>query len=94
MINSLGVVHGGVLTTIADMAMGYACSSLCTLKVVTVELKLSFMKPVFSGKPTAEGKVLKKREHLLFASCAIFDEDGHQVVTALGTYMMVQELKK
>lgn len=92
--NSLGVVHGGVLTTLADIAMGYACGSLSMQKVVTVELKMSFMRPVYSGKLLAEGKVLKKGEHLLFASCLIFDKDGQQVVAALGTYMMVQELKK
>jgi acyl-CoA thioesterase len=92
--NSLDVVHGGVLTTLADIAMGYVCGSLSAQKVVTVELKMSFMRPVFSGKLVAKGKVLKKGEHLLFASCLIFDEDGQQVVAALGTYMMVQELKK
>ena len=79
--------------TLADNAMGSACQDVAQKNVVTVELKISFMRPVFSGTVTARGRVLKKGEHLLFAECHIFNEGGVQVAVALGTYMMVEELK-
>ncbi|MEM0117060.1 MAG: PaaI family thioesterase [Conexivisphaerales archaeon] len=93
-LNSLGVVHGGVLTTMADIAMGHACRSVSDKKLVTVELKLSFMRPIFPARIRAEGKVLKKGEHLIFASCSIFSAEGLEAVVALGTYMMVDDVKK
>lgn len=92
-LNSLGVAHGGVLTALADVTMGNACRSICDKKVVTVELKLSFMRPVLKGSVVAEARALKKGEHLIFANCTIFNEKGLEAAIALGTYMMIDELK-
>ena len=46
----MGTVHGGILADIADAAMGMAFTIL--------ELKINFMKPVWTGKLRAEGRVL------------------------------------
>ena len=45
--NPMGTVHGGILADIADAAMGMAFTIL--------ELKINFMKPVWTGKLRAAG---------------------------------------
>jgi uncharacterized protein (TIGR00369 family) len=56
-----GTLHGGVLCDIADAAMGMALFSLLDdgVAFATVELKINFLKPVWSGHLTAVGTVLK-----------------------------------
>ncbi|MDG6939024.1 MAG: PaaI family thioesterase [Nitrososphaerota archaeon] len=91
--NHMGVAHGGLMATLADMAMGAAAHRHAQRPLVTVEMKLSYMRPGFGGSLVAKGRMLKKGEHLLFASCTIYDDKGQEALAALGTYMMVEELK-
>ena len=59
--NPMGTVHGGILCDIADAAMGIAYAA--TLgegeTFTTVELKINFLKPVWTGKLVATGRVVK-----------------------------------
>ena len=47
--NMFGIVHGGVLMTLADVGMGAACFS-CNKKVVTLEANMSFLRSAPVGK--------------------------------------------
>src|SRR2546425_12365746 len=62
--NPMGTLHGGVLCDIADAAMGMAWAS--TLDegetFTTLELKINFLKPVWTGKLTATGRVVQRSE--------------------------------
>jgi len=57
--NPLGTVHGGIVTTVLDTAMGCAVQSELDAGVgyTTIELKTSFVRPVTlaSGRLRAEG---------------------------------------
>ena len=59
-----GVVQGGVITQIADAAMGM---SLATLQEngmwnTTIELKINFLRPVVKGRLRAEGRVVEMKQ--------------------------------
>ena len=60
--NTLGAVHGGILTTVLDTVMGCAVHSKLDAGIapVTIELKTSFVHPVTlaSGILRAEGTVV------------------------------------
>ena len=73
-LNSVDVVQGGILTAMADAAMGLAFGSLVDQlrKFATMELKMSFMKPVMKGLLIAEGWVVKKGKRAGFAESAIY----------------------
>ena len=60
----LGTVHGGVLCDLADAAMGMAYASALDEgeSFTTLELKINFLKPVWSGKLTA-GPGCQERPH-------------------------------
>jgi len=84
--------HGGLIASLADAALGVAAlSAVCKEnKVVsTVEYKISFISPAFSGDELlAIGKVESKGKRLLISSCDIFckNDKNRLVAKALGTF--------
>jgi uncharacterized protein (TIGR00369 family) len=88
-----GVVQGGVITQIADAAMGM---SLATLQDdgmwnTTIELKINFIRPAIQGRLRAVGKVIEMRTSLLFSEADVFDHRERLVAHASSTCMPVPE---
>jgi uncharacterized protein (TIGR00369 family) len=88
-----GVVQGGVITQIADAAMGM---SLATLQEdgmwnTTIELKINFIRPVISGRIRAVGRVVEMKRTLLFGEADVLDSNGRLVAKATSTCMPVPE---
>ena len=88
-----GVVQGGVITQIADAAMGM---SLATLQDdgewnTTIELKINFIRPVVSGRLRAVGRVVDMKTTLLFSEADVLDEQGRLVARASSTCLAVPE---
>src|SRR5438046_5839358 len=88
-----GVVQGGVITQIADAAMGM---SLATLQPdgmwnTTIELKINFLRPVVEGRLRAVGRRVAMRQTLLFSEADVLDEHDRLVARASSTCMPVPE---
>jgi uncharacterized protein (TIGR00369 family) len=86
-----GVVQGGVITQIADAAMGM---SLATVQKdgswnTTIELKINFIRPVVEGRLRAIGRVVQVRSSLLFGEADVLDDAGRLVARASSTCMVV-----
>ena len=84
-----GVVQGGVITQIADAAMGI---SLATLQEdgmwnTTIELKINFLRPVTEGRLRAIGRVVEMKQTLFFSEADVLDEQGRLVARASSTCM-------
>ena len=90
--NPMGTLHGGVLCDIADAAMGiaYAANLAEGETFTTLELKISFLKPVWNALLTAEGKVLKQGRTTGLVECRITDEKGRLVAHATSTCMTLR----
>ena len=88
-----GTLHGGILCDLADGAMG--CANLSELaedeSFATVELKINFLKPVWTGRVTAVGEVIKRGRTLSLLACRITDESGSLVAYATSTCMTLRE---
>jgi uncharacterized protein (TIGR00369 family) len=84
-----GTLHGGILCDLADGAMGCACVSLLAEgdSFATIELKINFLKPVWTGRLTAVGEVLKAGRTITLCDCRITDEGGSLVAYATSTCM-------
>src|SRR5262245_66339961 len=56
-----GLLHGGVLASLADVACGYAALSLMDAdrEVLTVEFKIHFLKPAKTDRLIAVGHVVQ-----------------------------------
>ncbi len=86
-----GVVQGGIITQIADAAMG---ATLLTLQPpgqsnITIELKINFLRPVVDGRLRAVGRVVEMKRSLLFAEADVFHEDGRLVARASSTCLAI-----
>jgi acyl-CoA thioesterase len=88
-LNQLGLAHGGALATLADNSMGLAALVSARKPMVTVEFKISFLRPVSKGVLKSVAKVDKIGQHLAFVGCQISDEGGNLVAKAIGTYMLI-----
>lgn len=87
--NPMGIVHGGVLMSIADTAMGCACVTLGSLPT-TMDMNINFMKSVKTkGTIRAVASVLHHGRHTMVAEAEVFDEDGELVAKARGTFFIV-----
>ena len=78
--NPLGTVHGGILTTLLDSAVGCAVHTRLRagLTYTTLELKMSFLRPVrvTSGRMRGEGKVVHLGGRVATAEAHLVDGDG------------------
>ncbi len=90
-----GVVQGGVITQIADAAMGMSLATLQEDGVwnTTIELKINFIRPAVEGQLRAVGRVIEMRQSLLFGEADVFDEHERLIARASSTCMPVPEGK-
>jgi uncharacterized protein (TIGR00369 family) len=90
--NPMGTLHGGILCDIADAAMGMAFAS--TLDegetFTTLELKINFLKPVWTGRLVATGRVVKGGRTIGLVECDVVDEKERLVARASSTCMTLR----
>lgn len=83
-----GVVHGGVLATVADTVAAVAAFTTVPkgTDIATVEMKINFLEAVPGGKLKAEGRVLRTGRNFIVTECEIYKEDGKMAAKALLTF--------
>jgi len=88
-----GVVQGGVITQIADAAMGITLATLQEdgMWNTTIELKINFLRPVIEGRLRAIGRVVEIKQTLMFGEADVIDEKGRLVARASSTCMPVPQ---
>jgi len=88
-----GLFHAGVLTTLADNACGFAAMSLLSegAAVLSVEFKVSFLRPGAGVTAVARGEVVKPGRTLSFcrADVVMRDEQGTETLCAMMTATMM-----
>ena len=86
-----GVVHGGAIASLIDTAMAFAIISLIgpKEKVTTVDLTISYLRPLTTGRITATAKVRRAGKRLFVVSADVFADDGTLASTALSTYIKI-----
>ena len=84
-----GVVHGGAIASLIDSAMAFAIIPLLAPKerVTTVDLTISYLRPLTKGRATATAKVVKSGRRLFVVTAEVLDNDGRLAATALSTYI-------
>jgi len=96
--NTLGAVHGGILTTVLDTAMGCAVQSKLDAGVapITIELKTSFVHPVTlgSGVLRAEGVVVHPGSRVATAEARLEGDDGTLYAHASSSWLIYELSRK
>jgi uncharacterized protein (TIGR00369 family) len=90
--NPMGTLHGGILCDLADGAMGMAFFS--TLEegesFTTLELKINYLRPFWTGRLVAKGRVVSRGRTVGLTECDIEDVEGRLIARASSTCMALR----
>ena len=72
------IVHGGMVATLLDTAMGGACCSTlgANESFLTADLRVEFMRSARPGTLRAEGKVVQRNRRVAFCAAELYDAEG------------------
>jgi uncharacterized protein (TIGR00369 family) len=87
------VVHGGMVTTLLDTAMGGACWSVLDddESFLTADLHVEFMRSARPGTLRAEGSVVQRNRRVAFCSAELYDDAGTLLASARCTQIIRAE---
>lgn len=90
--NIIGTLHGGVLATLADSAMGVAFAATLEAgeRCTTVELRINFLRPFDQGRIRAVAQVIRRGRNLGYQECDLLDEAGQLLARSSSTYMVLR----
>lgn len=90
--NPIGMVHGGLVCTVLDSALGCATHSTLPagLGYTSIEIKVNYLRPVTSdsGPLRCAGRVIKPGRRVAFAEAEVVDAAGKVVATASGSLLV------
>ena len=96
-LNHGGIVHGGVLAALCDIALaGSLTNSLQKDEwCVTAELNIYFLSPAFPKDTLfAYGKLIRRGNTLAFVEGVVETKDKKQIVRAQGIWVIKSKLSK
>jgi len=90
-----GLLHGGVLASLVDVACGYAALTMMPedREVLTVEFKIHFLKPAKTDRLIAVGQVVQSGRTLTVCEGSVFDATRERVLARMTATMMSVEAK-
>jgi acyl-CoA thioesterase len=87
-LNPHGVVHGGVVYTLADHAMGAALTSRLDPgeRCTTLEIKINYLAAVSSGDLAAEARVVNRSRRVGVLEARVLADGDRLIALATGTF--------
>lgn len=86
-LNPTGILHGGVIVTLADTVAIFGCGYLYeTVNIASAGITVSFVRPVKAGTITASGTVISKGKSLSLWQVGVSDGDGNVLAIANVTF--------
>lgn len=88
------ILHGGVLASITDSACAVAAISKTFPQnyATTINLQVSYLRPVVQGRFRAEGRCIRAGRNISFCECSVYDEKDVLVATASSQLLIVPRL--
>ncbi|HHY27789.1 MAG TPA: PaaI family thioesterase, partial [Desulfitobacterium dehalogenans] len=86
-----GNVHGGIIATAVDAAMGVAVNEAIGPDhyAVTVELKVNYLLPVVDSDIYAYANLVKEGKRLFMGTVDVYDEDDNLVAIGSSTFTLI-----
>ena len=87
-MNPHGVVHGGVVYTLADFAMGGALTSTLDAgeRCATLELKINYLAAARGGELRAEASVVSRSRRVAVMEARVYDDTARLIALATGSF--------
>lgn len=85
------IVHGGMVSTILDSAMGGACWSVLDSHeaFLTADLRVEFLRSATPGMLVAEGWVVRRTRRVVFCAAELYDAGGRLLATSRCTQVVL-----
>jgi uncharacterized protein (TIGR00369 family) len=85
-----GLLHGGVLASLVDVACGYAALTVMpeNREVLTVEFKINFVKPAKTDRLIAVGQVVHAGRTLTVCEGSVFDSTRARLLARMTATMI------
>lgn len=85
-----GVIHGGILASLADTIAGFAAYTLTPphMDVLTAQLNMNYLRAAWGDELAAIGKVIKPGRIIHYSECEIYC-DGKLICKAQGNFCVV-----
>jgi len=89
--NPMGTLHGGILCDLADAAMGMAFASTLGPEesFTTLELKINFLRPFWTGRLHAEAQVTNRGKTVGLVECSVSDGRRRLIAKASSTCLIL-----
>jgi uncharacterized protein (TIGR00369 family) len=95
--NPMGTMHGGIVATLVDTAMGCALSSMLPADAgfTTLELKTNFVRAITqaTGRVHAEGSVVHSGGRVATTEARVHDESGALYAHATSTCLILRSTR-
>ncbi len=88
MFNPQGSLHGGIIGTVLDIAMGHLLHHQFGAGL-TLEMKTQFMRAPKAGDLRAVGRFLRKGRSINFLEARLLDADGDLLAYATSTWRLL-----
>jgi uncharacterized protein (TIGR00369 family) len=86
---SMGVLHGGIIATVLDEAMGKLCR-LNDVRAVTAELNVEYLKPIHVDQEIrVEAEQVKREGRQLYHQSEIRDLAGNLLARGRGRFVVI-----
>ena len=84
------IVHGGMVTTLLDTAMGGACWSVLgdDESFLTADLHVEFVRSARPGVLRAEGRVVRRNRRVAFCAADLYDAAGELLASSRCTQII------
>jgi uncharacterized protein (TIGR00369 family) len=86
-----GTIHGGALASMIDASCACAAFSATNFVgfVTTIDLQVSFLKPVSKGRLVAQAECLRAGKNVLFCESKIRNEQGELVCVGISQLLRI-----
>lgn len=90
-LNAAGTLHGGVVATLVDTAMGQAVRTTTEDGEVpaTSQLTVTYLRPGKTGALAVTGRVRSRGAHLTVCEADV-EQDGKELAHAVATFALLQ----
>jgi len=90
-----GVAHGGAIFSPADAAVAVALLGLIDRNetLLTIEMKINYIKPISEGDIIAEAKIVHRGGRTAIGDVEVRNSNGDLIAKCLATYMIIKNKK-
>lgn len=98
LVQPAGIMHGGILASLIDTGIAHALLLTDRFQelrdqrgaLVSVDLRVKFLRPVSAGMVTCEATVVRLGRHIMHVEAVVTNDEDKEVARGDATYMAVR----